>query len=91
MSLNRKNKNLNLPPSSAIINKLFGRRPAILLACLVFIVGAFVMALAPDVWILIIGRVIVGLGIGIASMAVPICIHIIIIMIEKSKKNQKIF
>ncbi|XP_053318717.1 proton myo-inositol cotransporter isoform X2 [Spea bombifrons] len=56
------------------LNGLFGRRPCILLASLLFSVGAVVLAAARDKETLLGGRVVVGLGIGIASMTVPVYI-----------------
>eukprot|EP00092_Neocalanus_flemingeri_P039647 GFUD01043179.1.p1 GENE.GFUD01043179.1~~GFUD01043179.1.p1 ORF type:complete len:609 (+),score=148.19 GFUD01043179.1:53-1879(+) len=50
----------------------FGRRPAILFASLVFTAGAVVMGAAPTKEILLVGRIIVGMGIGVASMSVPV-------------------
>ena len=49
-----------------------GRKPVILLADVLFTVGAIVMAIAPEIYVLMIGRIIIGLGVGIASMIVPI-------------------
>jgi MFS transporter, SP family, galactose:H+ symporter len=48
-----------------------GRRRVILGAGLLFIAGAVISALAEDVNILLIGRFLVGLAIGIASMLTP--------------------
>ncbi|KAM4618491.1 proton myo-inositol cotransporter-like isoform 1-T2 [Polymixia lowei] len=56
------------------LNGAFGRRVAILLASGVFTVGGIVMSAAPDKTILLVGRITVGLGIGIASMTVPVYI-----------------
>ena len=56
------------------MNDWLGRKKVIMLACIVFSIGAFVMAFAPDIWILLVGRVIAGLGVGIASMTVPVYI-----------------
>jgi len=50
----------------------FGRRPAILFASLVFTVGAITMGASPNKEVLLIGRIIVGMGIGVASMSVPV-------------------
>ncbi|KAM4677067.1 proton myo-inositol cotransporter isoform 2-T2 [Discoglossus pictus] len=56
------------------LNGLFGRRPCILLASFIFTVGAVVLAAAQDKETLLGGRVVVGLGIGITSMTVPVYI-----------------
>ena len=51
-----------------------GRKGALLTGDVFFIAGAVLMAFAPSPLVLIAGRASVGLGIGIASMAVPIYI-----------------
>lgn len=56
------------------MNDRFGRRPSILLADLLFFVGAIVMAGAPIPAIIILGRIFVGLGVGMASMTAPLYI-----------------
>ncbi|KAJ7298537.1 hypothetical protein O6H91_Y555500 [Diphasiastrum complanatum] len=52
----------------------FGRKPSILLADIVFTVGAVLMAAAPNPSALIVGRIFVGLGVGVASMSAPLYI-----------------
>jgi MFS transporter, SP family, galactose:H+ symporter len=49
-----------------------GRRRGILTAGLLFIAGAIVSAVAQEVTILVIGRFLVGLAIGVASMLTPL-------------------
>lgn len=56
------------------INDAFGRKIAILGADLVFFIGAIVMAVAPAPWMIILGRILVGLGVGMASMTAPLYI-----------------
>ncbi|KAB5551542.1 hypothetical protein DKX38_008853 [Salix brachista] len=56
------------------INDRWGRRVAILGADLVFFFGAVVMAVAPKPWVIVIGRIFVGLGVGMASMTAPLYI-----------------
>ena len=56
------------------MNDRFGRKKSILVADVLFMIGALVMAVAPQPWVIIIGRVIVGLGVGMASMTSPLYI-----------------
>jgi len=51
-----------------------GRRAALKLTSLIFIVGALICAFAGSFPILLLGRAIVGLGIGLASTTVPVYI-----------------
>ncbi|KAG7455753.1 hypothetical protein MATL_G00244440 [Megalops atlanticus] len=56
------------------LNGMFGRRVCILLASFIFSAGGVVLSAAPNKEVLLVGRVIVGLGLGIASMTVPVYI-----------------
>ena len=66
----------------AIIGALFGgplsdrvgRRSSILAASLIFIAGTFVVVLSPVFAIFIIGRILIGIAIGIASFVAPLYI-----------------
>ena len=49
-----------------------GRRRTVRLAAVMFTIGAIVQGLAPDPAVLVAGRLIVGFGIGIASVATPL-------------------
>ncbi|XP_030536465.1 inositol transporter 1 isoform X2 [Rhodamnia argentea] len=60
--------------SGGWINDSYGRKKATLLADVVFAVGAVVMAAAPDPYVLIVGRLLVGLGVGVASVTAPVYI-----------------
>ncbi|KAG9292077.1 hypothetical protein G9A89_017977 [Geosiphon pyriformis] len=59
---------------AGLISDTMGRRITSILAALVFILGALVMAFAHNYAFLVIGRLIVGFGVGLASMVVPIYI-----------------
>ena len=50
----------------------FGRRTVILYTGLIFIAGSLIAALAPGLWVLLAGRLVVGIGIGLASMLTPL-------------------
>ncbi|XP_031389848.1 inositol transporter 4 isoform X2 [Punica granatum] len=56
------------------MNDRFGRKMSILSADVVFFIGAIVMAIAPAPWVIIVGRILVGLGVGMASMTAPLYI-----------------
>ncbi|ESQ52196.1 hypothetical protein EUTSA_v10016473mg [Eutrema salsugineum] len=55
-------------------NDMFGRKMSILIADVLFLVGAAVMASAPTPWFIILGRLLVGFGVGMASMTSPLYI-----------------
>jgi SP family galactose:H+ symporter-like MFS transporter len=50
----------------------FGRRLVLLVTGIVFVAGALIAALASSTSILLVGRVVVGVGIGFASMLTPL-------------------
>ena len=50
----------------------FGRKRALLIAGVVFTVGSLVEALTPGTLVLVGGRLIVGIGVGIAAVAAPL-------------------
>ncbi|RDX94135.1 putative inositol transporter 2, partial [Mucuna pruriens] len=56
------------------INDRFGRKKSILLADTLFFIGSAIMAAAMNPPILLVGRVFVGFGVGMASMASPLYI-----------------
>ncbi|KVI06065.1 General substrate transporter [Cynara cardunculus var. scolymus] len=56
------------------MNDKFGRKKSIMSADVVFLCGAIIMASAPNPWIIIVGRLFIGLGVGMASMTAPLYI-----------------
>src|SRR5215470_4410286 len=52
----------------------FGRRFMLLVTALIFVVGAIICATAPSLGVLVGGRLIVGLGIGLSTSTVPVYI-----------------
>lgn len=59
---------------TGVLCDILGRRPVLILASAVFTVGAAVMAASKFAWMLVVGRVIVGVGIGMAATVVPMYI-----------------
>ncbi|XP_005112683.2 proton myo-inositol cotransporter [Aplysia californica] len=56
------------------LNDMFGRKIVTILASFVFTVGALVLGAASNISMLVAGRAILGVGIGFASMTVPVYI-----------------
>ncbi|KAK9159502.1 hypothetical protein Syun_005843 [Stephania yunnanensis] len=56
------------------MNDRYGRKTATLIADVVFAIGSIVMCAAPDAYVLIVGRLLVGLGVGVASVTAPVYI-----------------
>ena len=50
----------------------FGRRLVILVTALIFVIGALLSAAAQNVPTLLVGRLLIGIGIGVASMLTPL-------------------
>eukprot|EP00638_Chattonella_subsalsa_P006603 CAMPEP_0117754464 /NCGR_PEP_ID=MMETSP0947-20121206/12847_1 /TAXON_ID=44440 /ORGANISM="Chattonella subsalsa, Strain CCMP2191" /LENGTH=387 /DNA_ID=CAMNT_0005573563 /DNA_START=102 /DNA_END=1262 /DNA_ORIENTATION=+ len=53
---------------------MIGRKSAIGMACIIFIIGATIMTASTDFWILLIGRIITGLGVGCGFVISPVYI-----------------
>ena len=58
----------------APMNERFGRRWAILFAAAVFFLGSLILMCAMNYGTLVVGRIILGLGIGVASLTTPVYI-----------------
>ncbi|CAM0904048.1 unnamed protein product [Alopecurus aequalis] len=56
------------------INDAYGRKKSTLLADMMFAIGSLVMCAAGGPYVLILGRLFVGLGVGIASVTAPVYI-----------------
>ncbi|KAI1320553.1 myo-inositol transporter [Mortierella claussenii] len=56
------------------LSDLMGRKPVTLLSSVIFVVGAALMTFAHRYWLLLLGRVVVGVGVGLAALVVPLYI-----------------
>lgn len=59
---------------AGVASDKFGRKKMIVLSTIIFSFGAIICAAAFDRWILVGGRILLGLAIGFASMIVPMYI-----------------
>ncbi|KAH6825667.1 inositol transporter 4 [Perilla frutescens var. hirtella] len=57
-----------------LLNDKYGRKKSILLADILFFIGALIMAGSIAPWMIILGRIFVGFGVGMASMTSPLYI-----------------
>lgn len=60
--------------SAGRVSDRFGRRPVLIAASAIFVLGAIIAAFSPNVPVMIVARVILGLGVGTASNIVPVFI-----------------
>ena len=58
--------------SSSFMANAVGRRGTVIASGVVFVGGAVAMALARSLWELVLGRAVIGLAIGVASMIAPL-------------------
>ena len=57
---------------AGILADRVGRRKTIVIAAVLFILGAALESLAPTTGVLVVGRFVVGFGVGVASVAAPL-------------------
>ncbi|MCB8955539.1 MAG: sugar porter family MFS transporter [Nocardioides sp.] len=57
---------------AGVLADRLGRRFTLVLASVIFVVGALLEALAPGTTVLVVGRLVLGAGVGIASVAGPL-------------------
>lgn len=57
---------------AGFLSAKLGRRPCIFIADILFVVGTVAMAFAPNVTVVLVTRVVVGLAIGISSSTIPV-------------------
>lgn len=51
--------------SSGPLSDKIGRRRLVLFIAIIFALGAFILAIAPNVTILVLGRIVIGLAVGV--------------------------
>ncbi|KAK6917456.1 Major facilitator, sugar transporter-like [Dillenia turbinata] len=54
------------------VTRIFGRRLSMLVGGILFCIGAIINGFAEAVWMLIVGRMLLGFGIGFANQSVPL-------------------
>lgn len=59
---------------SGYISDMMGRRPSIMIGCVLWIIGSIIICAAQNIPMLIVGRIINGLCVGIQSAQVPVYI-----------------
>ena len=59
---------------SGYLSDMLGRRPSIMIGCVLWIIGSIIICAAQNIPMLIVGRIINGLCVGIQSAQVPVYI-----------------
>ncbi|CAJ2674052.1 sugar transport protein 10-like [Trifolium pratense] len=57
---------------AATITRMWGRKTSMFLGGLFFLIGALLNGLAVNIWMLIIGRLLLGFGVGFCNQSVPL-------------------
>ena len=58
--------------TNGILADMFGRKKIIIATAIIFIIGSVLCALAPNIYVLILSRILVGLAVGIVNFIVPL-------------------
>lgn len=65
--------NAGFQPISGKVSDIYGRRPCLIAASLLFAAGNLICGLAKDEWVIILGRVVGGIGGGCVNTIVTFC------------------
>lgn len=58
--------------TNGILADIFGRKKIIIATAIIFIVGSILCGFAPNIYVLILSRILVGLAVGIVNFVVPL-------------------
>ena len=58
--------------TNGILADVFGRKKIIMATAVIFITGSILCGLAPNIYVLIVSRILVGLAVGIVNFVVPL-------------------
>ncbi len=58
--------------TNGVLADIFGRKKIIIATAIIFILGSILCGLAPNVYVLIISRIFVGLAVGIVNFVIPL-------------------
>ena len=58
--------------TNGILADIFGRKKIIIAPALIFIIGSILCGIAPNIYVLILSRMLVGLAVGIVNFVVPL-------------------
>ena len=58
--------------TNGILADIFGRKKVIIATAIIFIIGSILCGFAPNVYVLIISRIFVGLAVGIVNFVIPL-------------------
>ena len=57
---------------SGSLSDYIGRKKVVIISSVIFTIGSLLMGIAPEKYTLLVGRLIVGAGIGLSSMIIPL-------------------
>ena len=68
--------------TNGILADIFGRKKVIIATAIIFILGSILCGFAPNVYVLIISRIFVGLAVGIVNFIIPLYLSLLFLFIN---------
>jgi MFS family permease len=74
---------------SGILTDRLGRKKAIMIGAIIWVIGSIIVSASQDIAMLIVGRVINGFSVGICSAQVPVStiLHVYALILEQKLKT----